>query len=203
MAPTIDLSTGPRPVASATRLASRSRSYRLDRASKAAVPPVDSVELADLARSVREELTPSGPIEVALVDRIVAAMWRLQSCSDGSPEHDPRDADRAERSLRGGLRALFHVRALRVSPPTSTETAALFDVGLAGDGEAWRKRLTWDGAVSQDSPVVRGTWITAGQVVSRIIDGWSWADVLRAHPELCDDDIRACLSFTVEDEESR
>src|SRR4051794_18638787 len=44
----------------------------------------------------------------------------------------------------------------------------------------WRAHLTFDPGVSDHSPVVRGTWITVGQVISRIVDGWSWADILRA-----------------------
>ncbi|MGE3821289.1 MAG: DUF433 domain-containing protein [Isosphaeraceae bacterium] len=65
----------------------------------------------------------------------------------------------------------------------------------------WEDRLTVDPNVSQVSPVVRGTWVTAEQVVSLIVDGWTWSDVLRTHPELTEDDIRACLSYTVDQDE--
>ncbi|MFO0908137.1 MAG: DUF433 domain-containing protein [Isosphaeraceae bacterium] len=61
----------------------------------------------------------------------------------------------------------------------------------------WQGRLVFDANVSLTSPVVKGTWVTAGQVVSRIVDGWTWSDVLRTHPELTEDDIRACLAYTV------
>ncbi|MDB5351216.1 MAG: antitoxin [Planctomycetota bacterium] len=71
------------------------------------------------------------------------------------------------------------------------------------EASLWRERLTMDASVSPDSPVVKGTWITVGQVISRIVDGWSWSEILRSYPELCQDDIRACLAFTVEDEGSR
>ena len=67
----------------------------------------------------------------------------------------------------------------------------------------WRTRLVFDPSVSDHSPVVRGTWITVGQVISRIVDGWTWADILRAHPELDEEDIRACLDYTCEDESVR
>ena len=62
----------------------------------------------------------------------------------------------------------------------------------------WASRLTMDANVSDSSPVVRGTWVTVDHVVSLIVDGWNWSDVLRTHPELIEDDIRACLAYTVE-----
>ncbi len=62
----------------------------------------------------------------------------------------------------------------------------------------WEDRLNFDDNVSESSPAVKGTWVTATQVVSRIIDGWSWSDVLRSYPELCEADIRACLAYTVD-----
>lgn len=64
----------------------------------------------------------------------------------------------------------------------------------------WRDRLAFDFEVSEGSPVVRGTWIAAGHVVSLIVDGWAWADILRAHPELSEDDIKACVAYVMGDE---
>lgn len=69
-------------------------------------------------------------------------------------------------------------------------------------GVLWRHRLVLDPDVSDRSPVVKGTWITVGHVVTLVVDGWSWADILRAHPELSEDDIRACLTYSVEEERS-
>lgn len=69
------------------------------------------------------------------------------------------------------------------------------------DGQ-WRTRLMFDPDVSDLSPVVRGTWITASHLVTLIVDGWSWADILRAHPELTEEDIRACVCYTIEQEEA-
>ncbi len=62
----------------------------------------------------------------------------------------------------------------------------------------WEDRLAFDENISDNSPVVKGTWVTVNHVVSLIIDGWNWSDVLRTHPELIEDDIRACLAYTVE-----
>jgi Protein of unknown function (DUF433) len=66
----------------------------------------------------------------------------------------------------------------------------------------WRDRLVFDFDVSDISPVVKGTWVTVGHVVSLIVDGWSWADVLRSHPELTEDDIRTCIAYTMDEENS-
>jgi uncharacterized protein (DUF433 family) len=71
------------------------------------------------------------------------------------------------------------------------------DRKLAG---RWHDRLVFDRNVSEHSPVIRGTWITVGQVVSLIVDGWSWSDILRSHPELTDEDLRICLAYTVAEE---
>jgi uncharacterized protein (DUF433 family) len=63
--------------------------------------------------------------------------------------------------------------------------------------EDWQGRLVFDFNVSESSPVVKGTWVTVSHVVSLIVDGWTWGDILRTHPELTEDDLRACLSYTV------
>jgi uncharacterized protein (DUF433 family) len=39
--------------------------------------------------------------------------------------------------------------------------------------------------------------VTAAHVVKLIIDGWHWSDILRTHPEIDEDDIRACLAHEV------
>ena len=69
-----------------------------------------------------------------------------------------------------------------------------------GDPAAWRGRLIFDGNVSEDSPVVLGTWVTVNHIISLIVDGWSWAELLRTHPELTEDDLRACLAYHVQEE---
>jgi uncharacterized protein (DUF433 family) len=64
----------------------------------------------------------------------------------------------------------------------------------------WSERLVFDFDVSEDSPVVRGTWCTVKHIISLIMDGWTWSDVLHTHPELTTDDIRTCLSYAVAEE---
>ena len=71
---------------------------------------------------------------------------------------------------------------------------------VADPRQPWLDRLVLDPNVSDSSPVVRGTWVTVGHVVSLVVDGWSWADILRTHPELTEDDLRACLTYAVEEE---
>jgi uncharacterized protein (DUF433 family) len=61
----------------------------------------------------------------------------------------------------------------------------------------WQDCLTFDRDVSEDSPVVKGTLVTVKHVVSLIVDGWTYNDVIRAHPELTVDDIRTCLAFDI------
>lgn len=72
------------------------------------------------------------------------------------------------------------------------------------DGEApiWRDRLVYDFDVSDMSPVIKGTWITVSHVVSLIVDGATWADILRTHPELTEADIRVCVAYAVADDSS-
>lgn len=73
---------------------------------------------------------------------------------------------------------------------------------LADDPPIWRDRLVYDFDVSEDSPVVRGTWITVSHVVSLIVDGATWAEILRTHPELTEADIRVCVAYAVAEDSS-
>lgn len=72
------------------------------------------------------------------------------------------------------------------------------DVALGLIHPRWQDRLAFDDGISDVSPVVKGTWITVGQIVSLIVDGFTWADILRSHPELTEDDIRICLTYATE-----
>jgi len=63
---------------------------------------------------------------------------------------------------------------------------------------SWMMNLVFDPDVSDTSPVVRDTWVTAAHVVSLVVDGWTWSDILRTHPEITENDLRACLAYTVE-----
>lgn len=77
-------------------------------------------------------------------------------------------------------------------PPSALRSGTLGPVPVP-----WREHLAIDPKVSESSPVVRGTRVTAARVITLVIDGWSCADILRAHPELTVDDIRACMACTI------
>lgn len=64
----------------------------------------------------------------------------------------------------------------------------------------WRDRLVLDSNISSTSPVVVGTHITVRQIVSLVVDGWSWAAIRTRFPELEEADIRGCLAYCVEEE---
>ena len=70
------------------------------------------------------------------------------------------------------------------------------------DAPVWRDRLVYDFDVSDQSPVVQGTWITVAHIVSLIVDGATWADILRTHPELVEADIRTCVAYAVAEEDA-
>jgi uncharacterized protein (DUF433 family) len=66
------------------------------------------------------------------------------------------------------------------------------------EAPSWSSRLTFDRAVSETSLCVKGARVTADQVISYVIDGWTWSDILSHHPVLTEDDIRACLAYAMD-----
>ncbi len=152
----------------------------------------DSAEL--FAERVHDQLSPRTLIEEVLVDRLISASWTLMQ-TETAEILTSREARVAERSLCRAISALSKVR------DRSAESIPVLKA--QPEPERWRSRLVMDLEVSDSSPVIRGTWITVEQVISRIVEGWTWDDLLRDHPELTTDDIRACLAFTIEDEEAR
>jgi uncharacterized protein (DUF433 family) len=60
-----------------------------------------------------------------------------------------------------------------------------------------QNRLTFDPNVSKDSPVVKGTSVTVSHVVSLIVDGWTYVDIIRTHPNLTEADIRTCIAYNI------
>ena len=130
----------------------------------------------------------------------------------------PTAADRAARSVREAVESYDYLRG-RPAPPVVTanppveiepnewpivpddETYPIVDEVEAADfAEGWRDRLVFDFEISDNSPIVKGTWVTVGHVVSEIVDGSTWADILRTHPELTEEDIRACLAYAIAEE---
>ena len=64
----------------------------------------------------------------------------------------------------------------------------------------YRDRILIDPNIPFGKPIVRGTRITVGAVHSYLAGGMSEDDILKDFPQLCRDDIRACLGFAAERE---
>lgn len=179
-------------------------------------------DFSNMLGSLRAELAPNGLVEALMVDRIVLAVSRLRDLIASDAEGEA--IAQAEQSIDRAMEALSTARSSKaegwghpapasskagdlpaflampseIEPISSIPAPSPSASATAADDQPWRDRLIFDENVSDDSPVVRGTWVTAGQVVSMIVDGASRADILRNYPELTERDIDACLAYTVE-----
>lgn len=54
-------------------------------------------------------------------------------------------------------------------------------------------RLAFDWRISDVVPIVVGTKVTVRRVTSLIKCGHTWDGIMRIHPELCEEDVRACV----------
>ena len=61
-------------------------------------------------------------------------------------------------------------------------------------------RITVDPAVRSGKPCVRGTRLTAGDVLGYLASGMSEAEVLGDFPQLTREDLLACYAFAAERE---
>lgn len=64
----------------------------------------------------------------------------------------------------------------------------------------YRDHIVIDPTVRFGKPVVRGTRVTVGDVLSYLAGGMSEDDILADFPQLSRDDIRACLAYAAERE---
>lgn len=64
---------------------------------------------------------------------------------------------------------------------------------MANDAD--QESLVVDTSISYVSPIVRGTRITAWQVLARLDDGRTWREILDTYPELKESDIRDCIAY--------
>ena len=184
-------------------------------------------EFAQLSRAIHRDLNPRGPLETLVARQAVRSAWRLQTNLNDEAE---TRADRAARALEVAINTLDMLQGRRgdaTEPaldddafaaeggfepnewpvvPTEGEALAHLDDELVTSGAAeppiWRGRLVYDFDVSDHSPVIKGTWITVSHVVSLIVDGATWADILRTHPELSEQDIRLCVAYAIAEEGS-
>lgn len=61
-------------------------------------------------------------------------------------------------------------------------------------------RISIDPTVRFGKPCIRGTRITVGDVLGYLAGGTSEDQLLAQFPQLCGDDIRACLAYAAERE---
>ncbi|HLF71800.1 MAG TPA: DUF433 domain-containing protein [Dehalococcoidia bacterium] len=62
----------------------------------------------------------------------------------------------------------------------------------------WQERIEIDPEVLAGKPLVKGTRLSVEFIVDLLAQGWSEADVLRNHPNLKAEDIKACLAYASE-----
>ena len=64
----------------------------------------------------------------------------------------------------------------------------------------YRDRITIDPEIRFGKPIVRGTRITVGDVLSYLAGGMSEDEIIADFPQLKREDIRACLAFAADRE---
>ncbi|WP_204140725.1 DUF433 domain-containing protein [Halomicronema sp. CCY15110] len=57
------------------------------------------------------------------------------------------------------------------------------------------ERITENSGILDGKPVIRERWIPVAQVIGRLADGFSYHDLMQAHPDMTSEDIRACLAY--------
>ena len=60
------------------------------------------------------------------------------------------------------------------------------------------RRITTDPAQMAGVPCIRGLWIPVATVVDMVAEGMATEEILRAYPDLEEDDIRKALRFAAE-----
>lgn len=60
---------------------------------------------------------------------------------------------------------------------------------------SWQERISVNPAVRSGAPCIKGTRITAYDVLEYLAGGMSEDEILADFPDLTRDDIRACLAF--------
>ena len=202
-------------------------SAKLNPASRRVNRSLRAAEFGQLSRAIHLDLNPRGPLEALVARQAARSAWRLQENLNDEAE---TKADRAARALAVAINTLDMLQGRRGEAtetglddddfatedefqpnewpvvPNESEVLADLDDELVKAEEPeppiWRGRLIYDFDVSDHSPVIKGTWITVSHVVSLIVDGATWADILRTHPELCEQDIRLCVAYAIAEEGS-
>lgn len=125
-----------------------------------------------------------------LIARISHVLNELEAGSD----EDARNGEHRLAVLLGAWRTARGLEAGRQDERAGTSSG-----GCEDPRAIWRDRLMLDPEDAAGPPLIRGTRVTTAQVVSLVLDGWSWDRIRRTYPGLTTDDIRACLSYSVEE----
>ncbi len=141
-------------------------------------------------RSLRRVLDSLNDLRDAAKSRWGHAVYPASAVIESEPEPEPEPETIVDADLSNEW-PILPVEEIESPEPVDVDEAPL---------PHWQDRLVFDFNVSNESPVVRGTWITVAQIVTLIVDGQTWADILRSHPELTEEDIRFCLSYATEQE---
>ncbi|MEA3506332.1 MAG: DUF433 domain-containing protein [Elusimicrobiota bacterium] len=64
--------------------------------------------------------------------------------------------------------------------------------------ENWSKRIHSDPKIMSGEPVIKGTRVTVSVIVGSIADGMTNKELLKAFPQIKEEDIRACLYYAAE-----
>jgi uncharacterized protein (DUF433 family) len=62
----------------------------------------------------------------------------------------------------------------------------------------WQDRITVDPQIHHGDPCVKGTRIPVATVVGSLADGMTYDEILKAYPQLTNEDIYAALAYAAE-----
>lgn len=177
-------------------------------------PPAAHLERRrQFCKRVRRQLRPQGIQERRLANRLGAAVWDACAAIAETPRRTntrrllvraiavwcaERERTRS-RSPKHPREAPVHVEGLEWPDGHS----AVFERGgtppsCSSSGADWRSRLCFDTSDPCGAPLVRGTSVRASEIASLVRSGWTWRELLERFPELVEDDLRACLSYSID-----
>ncbi len=160
-------------------------------------------DLEDWARDFRLHEKPEGPIEEALIDRIIRTAWRLR-LADPKSDSPPTDRDslriltEAERAWTRVLTDWARYRKSCKSVKTPSRPADK-PAPKSNDPQpepspdpytppstpvSWPQHVAIDPSVSQDYPIVKGTNLFVDLVASMLQEGLTPEEIHRDFPSL-------------------
>lgn len=170
-------------------------------------PPPYTVDPA-ASRARREEmhrqLAPSGILHALIVDQLARAAERLRQADEWGETASPGDpalsrflaqADRSFWKAMAELRRVEKAKAAEAKAQAKAAEVVEKPVVVAAapsrpaDAQGWRARV--DRGPSGRA-VIRGTGVKVDDVMARLDQGWSVAEVMSGCPGLVEADIRAC-----------